>query len=56
MSGSPFLDGYADGLRGRDDHAHLWPAGRELAKYLEGRACGAADRAAGALEPAETGW
>lgn len=49
----PFFDGYADGLYGTEDHAHLHTEGRALAKYLDGRRCGEVDRNAGALEPAE---
>lgn len=51
LVGSPFADGYADGLYGRDDHAHLWPEGRSRTKYDDGVACGRQDRADGALEP-----
>jgi hypothetical protein len=49
----PFFDGYADGLYDTQDHAHLYPEGRQLEKYADGVQCGTADRLAGALEPAE---
>ena len=52
-AGTPFGDGYNDGLNARSEWAHLHTEGRALEKYLEGLAVGAQDRAAGALEPME---
>lgn len=51
VTGSPFADGYADGLYGRTDFAHLYPDGRPAEKYADGVNCGRQDRADGALEP-----
>lgn len=49
----PFADGYSDGLHDRAEWAHLYPEGRALTKYLDGKACGEQDRAAGALDLTE---
>jgi hypothetical protein len=51
--GTPFGDGYDDGLHARREWAHLHTEGRAAVKYREGLAVGAQDRAAGALEPVE---
>lgn len=56
MPATPFLDGYEDGLHDRQEYSHLYPAGRELEKYEDGRRCGTQDREAGALAPVEAGW
>jgi hypothetical protein len=52
-TGTPFGDGFNDGLHARSEYAHLHTEGRALEKYLDGVALGAKDRADGALEPAE---
>lgn len=51
--GTPFGDGYADGLYGKTDHAYLYPEGRAREKYVDGVRIGAEEREAGALEPVE---
>ena len=53
MDGTPFGDGYADGLYGRSNWAHPYPEGRAHEKYLAGVAIGQQDHNAGALDPAE---
>lgn len=52
-AGSPFSDGYQDGLLDRSEFEYLYPTGRARQKYLDGVRCGEDDRTAGALEPIE---